>query len=353
MHLPRSVESADVSGLTVLVRADLNVPLEDGRDRRRHAHPRVAADPAAAARPRRGRGARLLAPRPAEVRRGPGARSTIEPVQAAAGRAAARRADRRCSRTPASTRARRRTTRATHASWPTGCDLYVDDAFGSAHRAHSSTEAVARLLPAYAGLLLLDELRHLGALLGEVERPFVIVSGGAKVDDKVGVLQNLGGRADEVLIGGKMAAGRPRREPVHVRRRPADRRRRRVGVRGGRRAPASTSSDALPDGWLGLDIGPRTREDFARRIATARDRVLERADGRLRVAGVRRRDVRGRPRGCRLRRLHRRRRRRLGARGARCGRGRADLVDLDRRRRGARAARGQGRSPASAIIPEA
>ena len=66
-----------------------------------------------------------------------------------------------------------------------GCDLYVNDAFGSAHRAHSSTEAVAHLLPAYAGLLLLAELEHLGRLLGEVERPFVIVSGGAKVDDKV------------------------------------------------------------------------------------------------------------------------------------------------------------------------
>ena len=59
--------------------------------------------------------------------------------------------------------------------------MYVNDAFGSAHRAHSSTEAVAHLLPAYAGLLLLDELENLGRLLGEVERPFVIVSGGAKV----------------------------------------------------------------------------------------------------------------------------------------------------------------------------
>ena len=86
-----------------------------------------------------------------------------------------------------------------------GCDLYVNDAFGSAHRAHSSTEAVAHLLPAYAGLLLLAELEHLGPLLGEVERPFVIVSGGAKVDDKVAVLENLGARADRVLIGGKMA----------------------------------------------------------------------------------------------------------------------------------------------------
>src|SRR5207253_8872883 len=86
-----------------------------------------------------------------------------------------------------------------------GCDLYVNDAFGSAHRAHASTEAVAHLLPAYAGLLLLAELENLGKLLGDVERPFVIVSGGAKVEDKVGVLQNLGSRADRVLIGGKMA----------------------------------------------------------------------------------------------------------------------------------------------------
>ena len=66
-----------------------------------------------------------------------------------------------------------------------GCDLYVNDAFGSAHRAHASTVGVAELLPAYAGLLLLDELENLGALLGDVERPFVIVSGGAKVEDKI------------------------------------------------------------------------------------------------------------------------------------------------------------------------
>ena len=86
-----------------------------------------------------------------------------------------------------------------------GNDLYVNDAFGSAHRAHSSTEAVAHLLPAYAGLLLLAELDHLGRLLGEVEHPFVLIAGGAKVDDKLAVLENLGGRADRVLIGGKMA----------------------------------------------------------------------------------------------------------------------------------------------------
>src|SRR4029077_16231546 len=86
-----------------------------------------------------------------------------------------------------------------------GCDVYVNDAFGSAHRAHASTEGVAHLLPAYAGLLLLEELEHLGKLLGDIEHPFVLVSGGAKVDDKLGVLRNLGGNADTGLVGGKMA----------------------------------------------------------------------------------------------------------------------------------------------------
>ena len=82
--------------------------------------------------------------------------------------------------------------------------IFVSDAFGSAHRAHASTVGVALILPAYAGLLLERELEELGKLLGEVERPFVLVSGGAKVEDKL-VLRNLGGKADEVLIGGKMA----------------------------------------------------------------------------------------------------------------------------------------------------
>src|SRR5436190_12929640 len=87
-----------------------------------------------------------------------------------------------------------------------GCDLFVNDAFGSAHRAHASTEAVAQLLPPYAGLLLERELEMLGRLLSpDVGRPFLLISGGAKVEDKLGVLQHLGERADTVLIGGKMA----------------------------------------------------------------------------------------------------------------------------------------------------
>jgi phosphoglycerate kinase len=150
-----------------------------------------------------------------------------------------------------------------------GCDLYVDDAFGSAHRAHASTEAVAHLLPAYAGLLLLAELEHLGRLLGEVERPFVLISGGAKVEDKLGVLSNLGGQADAVLVGGKMAeelrAENPLDFEVEV---PVD------VVAADEFARDAHSRlcavDEIPDGWLGLDIGPETRTRFSERIEEAR-----------------------------------------------------------------------------------
>jgi len=150
-----------------------------------------------------------------------------------------------------------------------GCDVYVDDAFGSAHRAHSSTEAVARLLPAYAGLLLLEELQHLGRLLGDVERPFVLISGGSKVDDKLGVLQNLGGRADTVLIGGKMAEQLRVENPLAFEvELPSD-------VVGAAEFAEDAESgvyavDDLPDGWLGLDIGPETRERFSAKLADAR-----------------------------------------------------------------------------------
>jgi 3-phosphoglycerate kinase len=150
-----------------------------------------------------------------------------------------------------------------------GCDLYVNDAFGSAHRAHSSTVGVAELLPAYAGLLLLEELKNLGRLLGDVERPFVIVSGGAKVEDKIGVLQNLGDRADAVLIGGKMAEDVRTENPFTFEAiLPVD-----VVAADEFAADAEsqvTPFDALPDGWLGLDIGPETCSEFARRIAGAK-----------------------------------------------------------------------------------
>jgi len=150
-----------------------------------------------------------------------------------------------------------------------GNDVFVQDAFGSVHRAHASTVGVAQLLPAYAGLLLEHELTELGKLLGEVERPFVLISGGAKVEDKLGVLKNLGGKADVVLVGGKMAEqiriDNPLPFDVVL---PVD-------VVAAREFAADAETkvvpyDELPEGWLGLDIGPETRRLFGRHISEAR-----------------------------------------------------------------------------------
>ena len=210
-------------------------------------------------------------------------------------------------------------------------DLYVDDAFGSAHRAHASTVGVAQILPAYAGLLLELELEQLGKLLGEVERPFVLISGGAKVDDKLGVLRNLGGRADEVLIGGKMAEQLRDENPLGFEvRLPTD-----------IVAASEFSEDAeakvvpydeLPEGWLGLDIGPETRNGLRGQDRRGEDRLLERPDGRLRVAAFRRGDEGGRRGGRGGGRVHGRRRRRFDPRADGDGARRPRRLGLDGRR---------------------
>ena len=290
--MPRSVRQADVAGKRVLVRADLNVPLEDGRVaddtriRGRAADARAAARRAA---PRRWRVCSHLG-RPkseedrASVRDRARSRSELrELVRDERARA--------CSRTRASTPGETANDAAFARELADGRDLYVNDAFGSAHRAHASTEGVAHLLPAYAGLLLLDELEHLGRLLGDVERPFVLVAGGAKVEDKLGVLQHLGGRADTVLVGGKMAEelrdDNPLGFPVVL---PddvvaaaafeadAEHARRAVRRPAGRAGSASTS-------------GPRRARRFAERSCARADGLLERPDGRLRVGALRRRDA--------------------------------------------------------------
>ena len=267
MRLPRSVRTAELTGKVVLLRADLNVPLDDGRvaddTRIRASLPtlQLLLDAGAAevrvcshlGRPKteEDKAKYAMAPVAAGLRELlPDERVTVlENTRFEAGETK---------------------NDEDYARWlAAGCDVHVNDAFGSAHRAHSSTEGVAHLLPAYAGLLLLDELEHLGRLLGEVERPFVLISGGAKVEDKLGVLRNLGGRADTVLIGGKMAEelreGSPLGFPVEL---PVD-------VVGAAEFAADADSrvcgyDALPDGWLGLDIGPETCANFAEALASAR-----------------------------------------------------------------------------------
>jgi phosphoglycerate kinase len=268
LRLPRSVETADVAGKRVLVRADLNVPLEDGRvaddTRIRAALPtlRLLLDRGAAevtvcshlGRPlgEADRAKYAMAPVEARLRElvPDGRLRVLENTRFHAGET---KNDEGYARELAD-----------------GNDLYVNDAFGSAHRAHSSTEAVAHLLPAYAGLLLLAELEHLGRLLGDVERPFVVVAGGAKVEDKLAVLEHLGSRADTVLVGGKMAVELAARGPLQgvdvVL--PTD------AVAADAFDPNARTAvvpvDAVPAGWFSLDLGPATRERFGEIVAGAR-----------------------------------------------------------------------------------
>jgi phosphoglycerate kinase len=264
---PRSVHDADVAGKHVLVRADLNVPLEDGRvaddTRIRAALPtlelllnRGAVDVRVCS--------HLGRPKTEEDR----AKFAMKPVEE---RLRELIPDERI-RVLENTRFDPRETKNDPEfarELAEGCDLYVNDAFGSAHRAHASTEAVAHVLPAYAGLLLLAELEHLGRLLGDVQRPFVLVTGGAKVEDKVGVLRQLGGRADEVLVGGKMAEELRDENPLDFEVvLPRD-----VVAAAAFEEGAETRVcpyDDLPDGWLGLDIGPETQSLFADRVRHAR-----------------------------------------------------------------------------------
>jgi phosphoglycerate kinase len=84
-------------------------------------------------------------------------------------------------------------------------DIYVNDAFGSAHRAHASTEGVTHFLPAVAGFLMEKEIQYLGQAIANPKRPFIAILGGAKISDKIGVIRHLLSKADQILIGGGMA----------------------------------------------------------------------------------------------------------------------------------------------------
>jgi phosphoglycerate kinase len=295
----KTVRDLPVAGRRVLVRADLNVPLDSGRitdDTRIRAslptirylreqgaevivcshlgRPKGEARPELSLRPVAERLAELLG----------------EPVAFGAGEGPVRllenlRFDAREEKNDP----------ALAAELAALADVFVSDAFGTVHRAHASTVGVARLLPSAAGLLLAAELEAFARVLDHPEHPFAVVLGGAKVADKIGVIQRFTGLADSILVGGAMAftflaargvaVGASKHEDAdgqEVARRamagaeergcelvlPSD-----VVIAERVEADAPTrivAADAIPDGWMGLDVGPATAADYGRRLARAR-----------------------------------------------------------------------------------
>jgi phosphoglycerate kinase len=170
-------------------------------------------------------------------------------------------------------------------------DVYVNDAFGSAHRAHASTEGVAKFLPAVAGLLMEKEIQYLGQAVSNPQKPFVAILGGAKISDKIGVIKNLLTKADAILIGGGMAntffkaqgypvgdslvedealgtAGELLNSAGASLRLPVD-----VVIADKFEAEAQhkrLSMGPIPDGWRILDIGPETVANYAKVIKEAK-----------------------------------------------------------------------------------
>jgi phosphoglycerate kinase len=173
-------------------------------------------------------------------------------------------------------------------------DVYVNDAFGTAHRAHASTVGIAKVVADKGmGLLMEREVKFLGKLLGDVERPFVAIIGGAKVSDKIGVLENLLGRVDQLLVGGAMAntflkakGGKMGRSLVEEDKlalarsflKKAEEANVDVLLPRDVVAAAGTKSEsgrvvqamAVPDDLAALDIGPETSRGFADAIARAK-----------------------------------------------------------------------------------
>jgi phosphoglycerate kinase len=312
MSFPKaSVRDAEVTGRRVLVRVDFNVPLADGKvadDTRIRAalptiellrergaalvlashlgRPKGKVDPGLSMRPVGERLAELLG---TEVRQagavvggdvetmatalGPGEVLLLENVRFEAGET---------ENDPALAGALAEL-----------ADLYVNDAFGAAHRAHASTAGVAGLLPGYAGLLLEREVRELMRVVDSPQRPLVVVLGGAKVTDKVGVIDRFLEIADEILIGGAMCFSFFRAQGMGTGNSLVEEKGVELAAKALERAEASEcelrlpsdlvlgerfdaaaearESDGVevPDGWMGLDIGPRTAHAYADAIAAA------------------------------------------------------------------------------------
>ncbi|GEC88632.1 phosphoglycerate kinase [Brevibacillus brevis] len=173
-------------------------------------------------------------------------------------------------------------------------DLFVNDAFGTAHRAHASTAGIAEYIPAVAGLLMEKEIRFMGGALSNPERPFTAIVGGAKVKDKIAVIENLLTKVDHLIIGGGMAntflkaqgygigASLCEDDKLDLARTLMDQAKERgvqllmpVDVVVADRFAADAEKqvvaiDAIPDGWMALDIGPKTVEQYHRVIVDSK-----------------------------------------------------------------------------------
>jgi len=173
-------------------------------------------------------------------------------------------------------------------------DVYVNDAFGTAHRAHASTEGVAHYLPAVSGFLIEKELKFLGKALEDPDRPFVAILGGAKVSDKIGVINNLLDKVDVLIIGGGMAFTFAKAQGGEIGKSLLEADRldyaREMIEKAGRKGvklllPEDTvaadafsndakievvPTNAIPEGYMGLDIGPKAQQAFADAIRSAK-----------------------------------------------------------------------------------
>ncbi len=173
-------------------------------------------------------------------------------------------------------------------------DIFVNDAFGTAHRAHASTVGVASYIPAVAGFLIGKELEVLGGALEKPIRPFVAILGGAKVSDKIGVIDNLINKVDAIIIGGGMAYTFLKAQGMEVGASLVDNERLELALDLLKKAKAKgvdimlpvdsivadkfdvnaktdvVPSEHMPEGWLGLDIGPTTKMLYTDKIRTAK-----------------------------------------------------------------------------------
>ncbi|MDZ4727424.1 MAG: phosphoglycerate kinase [Leptospira sp.] len=173
-------------------------------------------------------------------------------------------------------------------------DVYVNDAFGAAHRAHASTEGIARLIPCYAGLLMRKEIEMLGSLVMRPARPFVAIIGGSKVSSKIAILKNLIDKVDHILIGGGMAYTFLKSRAVPIGKSLFEKEFEsqafqiidRAGVQGidlqipvdhiiadnfaADAKSKSVDKMGILDGWMGMDIGPKTIDNYSKVIKNAK-----------------------------------------------------------------------------------